>query len=260
MMILIFTIIGCAEKNELIKSNLNGEEIESNISINNNNEVDEKKSKIEIITNKYSYNDENIYILYPSISGLDREKDENSINELIKYEAMSYIYPLEDIGEGLFYSLDFEVKYQSDSLISIAYYGSTFSEGASYPIDVFFTTNIDLTSGKKLSLSDLVLIDDSFVELYLSKICEESEDELSMYAYQYIQQSYSQDELESGFKQADSTYGKSRYIFSYFTGDSIGISWEVPHAVGDHVETEISFDKLTDKLNDIIKREVSLEQ
>lgn len=60
---------------------------------------------------------------------------------------------------------------------------------------------------------------------------------------------YDAQDLLNYFKQSDevSQINESG-TFSYITQDSIGVSISVPHALGDHLEMEISFAELSENI------------
>lgn len=52
--------------------------------------------------------------------------------------------------------------------------------------------------------------------------------------------------LINDLKHADEVDGTNNSgIFSYLTQDSLGISLSIPHALGDHLEMEIGYEKLS---------------
>ncbi len=202
----------------------------------------------EIVSKSISYNDDDILIRYPYLKSFEDKELEGSINDIIYNDVISYVQPVEDITEGFYYDLSYEIKFCNENVLSIVYTGSEFSDESAYPIDVFFTTNIDLVNAKKLKLKDIIIDEVEFVNVFHSTLEEGIDDEMIKFAYDYILQTYDKDNLIIGINAADETYGSGRYIYSYYTENSLGISWEVPHISGDHVEIEIPLEKLTDVL------------
>ena len=251
LLIVLLALIGC--RSEAVNNQNDKEQFEQtqdNILSETDKEFleEEVSNSIEIVSNSISFNDDDILIHYPSISGLDDSAHEQKVNDIILDEILFYIQPVDEIPKGQYYKLDYEVMFMDDRLLSIVYTGSEFSESSAYPVDVFFSTNIHLLNAEKLKLKDFITDDEELVKAYQSILNEGSDDELRKLAYDYILQTFDKDGLLKGFKEADETYGLGRYIFSYVTEDSLGISWEVPHVIGDHVETEISFELLKDIL------------
>lgn len=186
-------------------------------------------------------------IQYPQITNLGDAKLEKTINSLIKNEArkaISYYAANETTMD-----VDYTVKRMNDKMLSIQYAGYANSKGAAHPNNLYFTTNVDLTTGMKMLLKDNVKLDDSFVQLlHKAKYvpCDPSLD-LSKEAANELT-NWSDAELLTYMKQADDIgIGNILNVFSYWTDDALGISVSVPHALGDHVEFEISKADLADK-------------
>ncbi|MBD3920930.1 DUF4163 domain-containing protein [Paenibacillus sp. PR3] len=179
-------------------------------------------------------------IQYPQVTNLGDAKREKTINSLIKNEArkaISYYAANETTMD-----IDYTVKQMNDKVLSIQYTGYANSKGAAHPNNIYFTTNVDLTTGMKMLLKDNVKLDDSFVKLlHQAKyvpfdpsldLSKEAANELT---------NWSDAELLTYMKQADDIgIGNVLNVFSYWTDDALGISISVPRALGDHVEFEIS--------------------
>ncbi len=244
MVVIIISLVGCVSNKYTNVRSTEQSKINPDKVLKENSKEDDLVLQFDIIANEVSFNEGKVTIRYPYITGIENDDDEKKINEIIKNEVMSYLQPIENIDVGQNYSIDFDVKCSNNKLLSIIYYGSEFLEGSAYPIDVFFSTNIDLIGTKKLKLIDVIKDYEALVEVFTSILIEENDDEMKKTAYDYIYQTYNRDDLIKGFTEADDTYGSGRYIFSYVTNESIGFSWEVPHVIGDHVEIEIPFEKL----------------
>ncbi|GMK38559.1 hypothetical protein PCCS19_16130 [Paenibacillus sp. CCS19] len=192
-------------------------------------------------------------IQYPQITNLGDAKLEKTINSLIRNEArkaISYYAANETTMD-----IDYAVKRMDDKILSIQYTGYANSKGAAHPNNLYFTTNVDLTTGMKMLLKDTVKLDDSFVKLLRSAkyvpfdpsldLSKEAADELS---------NWSDAELLTYMKQADDIgIGNVLNVFTYRTADALGISLSVPHALGDHVEFEISNADLAGKFTGAVQ-------
>ncbi|MFP4698373.1 MAG: hypothetical protein ACLFMO_06670 [Eubacteriales bacterium] len=206
--------------------------------------VDDIEPDYTIKSNIYSY--KNINVIYPSIVGLEAVDRQNIINKLLREEALSFVDIMEESKDTLNYELDYSVVFQDNNIISIIFKGYRYMEEAPYPVDVFYSINVDLNNGKKLVLGDMVSIDENFVNLYIEYLKKDKGEELKNYACEYLLNSLSSENFTNGFRESDRLYGSSKYVYSYFTGSKIGISWEVPHSVGDHVEVEIPIEVIND--------------
>lgn len=181
-----------------------------------------------------SYKKDGIVIDYPSLQDVS-----NTTNTLIKTEALRVLdYYSDSVSSDLSLKIDYKIKLLTDTDISIAYSGIGNVRGSAHPNSLFYTTNIDLKTGKKLRLKDFSKIDTAF----LDKLREAAKSQLSSKLAQSFQ-NYDDEQLVKYLDSADTLdYGVDNQYdtFSYLTKDSIGISLPVGHAAGDHIEVEVS--------------------
>ncbi|WP_336763648.1 hypothetical protein [Paenibacillus sp. USHLN196] len=205
------------------------------------------KNSYKVESSNYSKN--NINIIYPKIVNI---KNGDKINALIKEEATRIInfYSLEK--DSL--DINYQIMLKSNDLISIQYFGSAFTEGASYPLNVFYTSNIDINKGSRVKLIDLIDVNEAFVEEFKEgdyKSYNEDLDLLDNGVITEILSGYNSIDLISYFKHSDEVgQVNDSGTFSYITQDAIGVSISVPHALGDHLEMEISFSNLIDNIKE----------
>lgn len=218
----------------------------SSIDIQATSDYVEPGYKVE--SNKYSY--KNINVIYPSIEGLESSDNQKIINELLKDEALSFVTIMEDSKDVLNYELGYSVVFQDKNFMSVIFTGYRYMDDAPYPVDVFYSTNVDLHNAKKIVLGDMVLIDENFINLYVQYLGVDKGDEMNNFACEYLVNSLSTDNFKEGLAKADMLYGSSIYVYSYFTETNIGLSWEVPHSVGDHVEIEIPIEVLSNNIKE----------
>ena len=192
----------------------------------------------EITGDVYTKGD--ITIRYPQITGLGDMEDQ--INTLLKDDATAVA------AEGGAVDVDYTVTWAGPHLLSVGYSGLRNGEGSAYPNNLFYTTNVDIASGTKVRLSDVVTIDAGFIEEYKTGAFVPQEPGF-LEAEESIRENAAGYDLNQAFAGADKGYGaeNSDYCFSYFTGDALGISIGVPHAVGDHAEFEIGYPDLQGK-------------
>ena len=198
----------------------------------------------DISTMKYTLEDDDssISIKYPVISGLNDEIKQKTINELIMAEALKVYnyYDYEDRGHlGL--EIEFCVSLASDYVLSIQYYGLGYVEKAAHPHKLFYTTNIDMLTGIRLRLVDLINMDDELINMFINGEFQHvgplvEVPDLGFYGnYDFAKES---------FINADNMGSE----FSYLTGDSLGISIPVAHAIGGHAEFEIKYKDIAEYL------------
>lgn len=218
------------------------------ISANESNSI--KTSVEESTENNTKYNDyelkrntfkeKDIKIEYPQIENTKDNKKLNSINELIKKNAISaYDDIINNLEKGQTYEVDgeYDVKLNDGNILSIAYTSFNNIVPSAHPFNKFYTTNIDMKSGKELSLSDFVSnIDDKFIYNlkngnYVGSIDTIYSTQLFNEVFSY----YSNDtELIKAIKSAP----------FYITKESIGISLPVSHVFGDYANIEIPLDEI----------------
>lgn len=205
-----------------------------------------KNYEIEGVT----YNEKEVSISYPSIKGLSDTVKQNKINEILKDEANVVFNDFyERVADTLSLKINYEISWANNNLLSVKYYGHAFDNGAAYPIDLLYTINIDMNKGCKIMLKDYIKIDEDFINKYMSyKVVDSEENQMKASAFKYILDTYSEDDLLQYFNNADMSYKESAFTFSYLTNDSVGISIEVPHAMGDHIEIELKYEDIKDNI------------
>ncbi|WP_379157951.1 hypothetical protein [Paenibacillus sp. sgz5001063] len=217
-------------------------------SLNKQDESQAIKSPSYSIVNE-SYTDNDISIRYPHITGIDDYIKEVKINKLLKFEALvpldDYLNSTEDYDD-LSMDIDYEVSLKSENLLSVQYKGFSYSDEAAYPLDLFYTTNVDVKYGKKLGLSNVIKLDTRFVHKLREHLAENIQDDV---VKSYFLERTSSEELLNYLNGADSSFEISNFAFSYFTKDSLGISLATFHGAGDHKEFELKYQDIKEFLN-----------
>lgn len=231
-------------ENDELRSKINIEYVRENINeylkekeeINSSGELDSSEEKEEIIIVDASYlKGDDINVIYPQISGIKDDNLRSRINKLFEDEAFRSYMDKDNFSLHIKY----EILYQSEKFISVKYIGFAYLKGAPYPRDIFSTINIDLKTGDKIQLKDIINLDHAFV----GKIRE------TLYLYiqkdpdwevLYLDQLNNSDEfLLKVLLKADKE--NSGDCFSYFTDDALGMSFAVSHVAGDHYEIEMKY-------------------
>ncbi|SHH18914.1 hypothetical protein [Desulfosporosinus lacus] len=235
LLFLAMMINGCGDKKDIV------------LSSNNTNKVQEKFSttstdKYDIV--KATFRDKTIMINYPQISNLSDSGKEEIVNKLIMASALEVLDNYKDDISSLKLDMDFEIKYKGTDLLSIQYLGTSSVKDSAYPVNLIQTANIDLRKEKNLTLSDVVTMGDGFINKFTDGkyIAYGSDLDLnSGGVLKDVLSDFSSKDLEESFKQHSAKF--------YFTKDTLGVSVEVPHAVGDHLEMEMDYKSLEDILN-----------
>jgi len=194
-----------------------------------------------------SYIDKQIKITYPQITGLADANKQEKINELIKKEAIEVLGYYKDVEGEVSLDIKYDIKLKGANLLSIQYAGLGNIEGAAYPNNVFYTTNIDMNNDKKVKLTDCISINEAFEKKVKEGKYVPWNDELNS-VIEIIKENINSYDLINEFNNADSISKENIYnLFSYFTKDSLGISIGIPHVLGDHAEFEIKYEDIKDE-------------
>ncbi|NBI27969.1 polysaccharide deacetylase family protein [Chengkuizengella marina] len=247
VIILLFTLImlsSCDIDNDVSsvdKNDTSGSEVSLNKKKGTNNETN---LTYDIVQESYIENKE-IKIKYPQIANLSgpdvniNDKVKN-INQLIKDEALTILNLYSHADGPLTIEINNKVTWKSENLISIQYFGVSYVDlPAAYPINVFYTSNINIATEKKERLNDIIVIDKKFINKLKNGEFKALKPE-----HDNVLDSFSEEDLMKMLGNADSLEIEGKKIFSYFTDKGLGISVNVIHALGDHAEFEINIQDL----------------
>ncbi|MFS0658700.1 hypothetical protein AB1L07_07660 [Niallia alba] len=175
-----------------------------------------------------------IEVEYPEISNGYSDKL-NKINSIIAKDA-SYIFEKGSYA-GATGEIKYDIPFISDEIVSITYQGLISKRSYAYPTYLFYSTNVNIQTGEKLTLGDLVTIDEAFIqEFRQGEIISSSSSEQYNTLKKYIS-NLSDEELLNSFLKADKI-GSSN-VFTYLTDDSIVVILDVIHVLGDFILVEI---------------------
>ncbi len=213
--------------------------------------IDEPQTPSEssYVLEKTTYQTENLTIHYPQIQQLNHKEKEERINQRIKEEALYYIKQYDD--PELTIEMDYEIMMRTPESLSIVYTGYSNIEGGMYPTHHLFSTNIDIASGKKIKLLDPYTVNDTFVEAlrtgtYLDRENPSQPNQEKVAAVFDYLNSVQNQELLDALKQGDNPNLEENLwtVFTYQTPDSLVVSLQVSHALGDHAEIILDRTKL----------------
>ncbi|GMQ56007.1 hypothetical protein AN1V17_03990 [Vallitalea sediminicola] len=187
-------------------------------------------SKMNIVEDTYS--EEKILINYPQIENKNDKEEIKILNKIIEDEALNILdyYDVNDISS---LEIDYKISFCNDKIISINYSGLGNAKKSVCPNNIFYTTNIDIENQTILKLSDVIDIDDSFLDKFKS-------DDFSAVRSEQIGllDDLSIEELKDEIS-ANNFYINER---------TLGISVEVIHVLGDHAEYEIAYTDIDDNV------------
>ncbi|NDI35441.1 hypothetical protein [Chengkuizengella sediminis] len=217
------------------------------------NSLDFTTMTFDIIQESYIENNE-IKIKYPQITnllgpddmmdGINIDDKIISINQLIKDEALKILNLYSHADGPLTIEINNKVTWKSGNLMSIQYSGVSYVDlPAAYPINVFYTSNINIAKEKTEKLNDIIYIDQKLID----KI-KNGEFKALHPEHDNVFDTFTEEDLMKMLSNADSLDIEGTRIFSYFTNEGLGISVNVIHALGDHAEFEINVQNLRENI------------
>jgi hypothetical protein len=185
-----------------------------------------------------------IAVSYPQLEGLKDTNIKNNINELLKQDAMSY---LDDASAIISLDISYEIKWKGDNLLSVEYYGWGEVSDAPHPDKMSILSNIDINTGKKISLQDVFHIDQKFIDSIINN---------GKYAGPMDpDDSDLMEEVKSGMSSSLTTSNLPNISF-YFTRYSLGLIIDISHADGSYAMIETKYSDLKNNIvsnNDVWK-------
>ncbi|MBT2642815.1 hypothetical protein J7I80_11300 [Bacillus sp. ISL-41] len=187
---------------------------------------------ISFIEKQYTKGD--IQVEYPQLPDAD-SVEVQSINEVISRDA-TYFFE-NGLYEGYSGDIKYETTFLDEEVASFLYQGLLTSPKQSYPLNLSYSTIVNRQTGEKVTLSDLVTVDEAFVDkIKQGKILSSSSVEYSDEVKNYLS-SLGNEQLLNELSKADTMDSST---FTYLKDDSIVVIVGVPHALGDFVHVEIS--------------------
>jgi len=241
VVLLIFSLASC--KNTKLDTLQNSMSTSSNNPLSNH-QINGEDKKADYVINENVIEDKtdehNIWIKYPQLSGSNSNL--NEINQTIKNYAKDYIYNNYSVyappAGFISIEIEYEITLSSCDLFSVVFYGYGNAKKAAHPNNEFFTLNINLQDAKQILISDLYQVDDNFItaclELWKSPKALKKIERVEL-------------PEEKVLYLADENL-KSNTFSIYLTDDSLGITFNVSHAIGDHMEIEIPYQGISEFL------------
>ena len=207
------------------------------------------------LTELDDWSDRDLDIGYPVVAGLSDTKKQDRINKLLKDEAFRWfnIWPdYEDALKNISLFIEYDILFQREDYLCVNYSGMYTAVSTPHPNHLFETIIIDMSTGSRLRLTDIVNVDYAFVQTVKEYLLRYKDLEVINVAkfsnslqkhpeYAAIYESALEDYDDEGFLNmllnADDENGGS--CVTYFTKDVFGIRFSVAFQAGNHYEIEI---------------------
>ncbi|WP_379157924.1 PdaC/SigV domain-containing protein [Paenibacillus sp. sgz5001063] len=252
IVVLTLCMSACNESDNRVQTNDNKETKAPKVENTNDPNNQQKLSisnyidyKITEFTDSKSTDKLNYKIKYPQLFGMSDVDKQNELNNTLKDEALKVLKYYEEPSGFVDINIDYKIVLETRNILSIQYSGVGDVSNAAHPNNLFYTTNINIKSGERLRLKDIVNIDEDLASKFLNdgfKALWPAQGEALKH--------FTNEEIKQNFTDADSLdyigTEKQADVFSYFTNDSLGISISVSHAIGDHAEFEIKYQDIKD--------------
>lgn len=137
-------------------------------------------------------------------------------------------------------TLDHDITYQSQNLISIVFRGMYNASGAAHPTNILFSVNLSPKTGQRIYLRNLYCIDQA---LYTDFCGSATQSLLVQMDGQWPESWASFSETFCDWERFRQGMYREEDLSWFCTPEGITVSYPVPHALGDHQETALSFSR-----------------
>ena len=223
---LVFSMAACSSKNVAEPS--------KRISTGGYDVVECSYAETDVATEK------SIHIKYPKIVNLNNHAIEQNVNSQIADLALSALNEFTSLDK-MTIGTEYQVTLKSNSLLSVRFIVSSFHKIQAYPLIRVKTINIDVSTGKKLKLDDIVNVDSNFKNAFFDvfknnrKYEAPVDDEFYGLINDYVKGIVSVNNLKACDEKLNDDF------HSYLTTDSVGISIAVPHSGGSYALYEAKY-------------------
>ena len=191
---------------------------------------------LDIEVEKNVYENQKITISYPQVTRLPLS---DTINQTIKEDALSILNDYSEELENLSTEIKYSFEIINEKILSICFEGFAYVKNAAYPLNSFFTCNIDVSTGKRITFEDLLEITPDLVEAIKANA-------------RYLNNE-ANEELTTAINQEWNNYNtvrmlediKNGNIYVYLKQNSLGISLPVLHTLGDYANFEVDYKYIT---------------
>lgn len=235
-------LLGCNAKQNTNTKNTTQKESSTEGKKESSSTTTERKDTKPYTLKSISYQDNDITLHYPSITGMKDLDKQKELNQMIKKEFLSFTKPSTygydfdntqdvDSTETISYDVKYSISYQSDHLLSLSVISFVNDSLAPHPNTYQYGLTYDLTKIKKCTLTDFVDVNMDFANQILQSDTYEGVD--SSEVSSYIK--------EQGASSAITTLLLNTQTSFVLGKDHIGVILYVPHAIGDSVIVDVPY-------------------
>lgn len=193
------------------------------------------------------WDEDAISLAYPTIVNCDDQEWVDAINEIIESDLYNVIDGSDGIRmlaenpDDVTIDADYDYTYSMEPILSIKYTGTYSVENAAYPVNFYHTITINLDEAEILTLSDLFVIDQAFVNAFKMGTYAPYGSDVELEAagenvQDLVSELYTDEELIALFSDTDVDF--------YMTDTGIILSVVVPHNWGDHLEMAVNYENI----------------
>lgn len=183
---------------------------------------------------------------YPYItSGSNADALNRVIADEVEYLNREYGGP-DDFGHEAENSFDYEILMNEAGILSIGFFGTTFTETAAHPLNYCALLSVDVASGARIKLADWVVIDDALA-LAIQAAGRAELESIGVDASAF-DEAHSLDGIKEMLKTADviGADGARAELQTAITPTGVEVTmWFEPHALRDYLVLDLDRAQLT---------------
>jgi len=211
--------------------------------------------------NKETYNEGSISISYPQISELGDSSKESTVNQILKEEAIKGVNYFNGKENVKVMQINYVIMLKHNDIISVKYTGVGMAKNSSEPINMIYSTNVNIKNGTKIRLKNMLSIDKNFLEIFressyksLNPNKDYDWDDRNREAIESTPDGSLIEKLTNSDILDDIESKNPDHVFCYLKNNTITIAIKTEHDLGDVAEFEILTENIPKKMrinNDI---------
>lgn len=209
-------------------------------------EVFNEKDYTYYTANK-EYRKNNVIISYPKVFDLKDTQKQNKINRLIKEHALKVANHQYKLDNDTLTEISYYIELKTNDILSITYNITKFKGKDREYMYFTYPTNIDINSGHRLRLKDIIKIDDDFIEKIRNGHFETYKNNPNIDLNKIFNRNILKKLLEADSQENIGVRDES-YIFTYLTSDHIYIGLDGTHVGKGYVGLKIKYKDILENI------------